>query len=113
MRITFYETAGGRRPVEEYLRSLERPERARAAEGLQNIQRFGFEAVGVQFRQIRGKLWEIRIQTGEAHRFFYVMASREEMVLLHAYRKKTQKAPSREIATAERRLKEVLHGAED
>lgn len=112
MRITFYETASGRWPVEDYLRTLERPERARVTEALQNVQRFGFEAQ-VQFRQVRGKLWEIRIRTKEAHRVFYVMVSREEMVLLHAYHKKTQKAPSREIETAERRMKEVLHGGED
>ena len=113
MRVTFYETASGRRPVEEYLRGPERPERARVAEALQNIERFGFETHGMQFRQVKGKLWEIRIRTAEAHRVFYVMASREEMVLLHAYHKKTQKAPSWEIETAERRMKEVLHGGRD
>lgn len=113
MRITFYETTSGRRPVEEYLRSLERPERARVTERLQNIERFGLDAGGMQFRQIRGKLWEIRIQGEDAHRVFYVMVSREEMVLLHAYHKKTRKAPSRETETAERRMKEVLHASED
>ena len=113
MLITFYEAPSGRRPVEEYLRTLERPDRARVAERLQNVQRFGFEAGGMQFRQVKGKLWELRIRTEEAHRIFYVTVSREEMVLLHTYHKKTQKAPSREIETAERRMKEVLHGGED
>jgi phage-related protein len=31
-----------------------------------------------------------------------------EVVLLHAYKKQRQKAPSKEIETAERRMEEVL-----
>ncbi len=31
------------------------------------------------------------------------------MVLLHSYKKQSQKAPAREIKIAERRMKEVLH----
>ena len=57
------------------------------------------------FRQIEGKLWEVRIGP---HRVFYVLLLQEEMVLLHAYRKQTQKAPARELELARRRMQEVL-----
>lgn len=62
----------------------------------------------MSLRQIRGKLWEIRVQAGSAARVLYVLRAVEEMVLLHAYRKQSQKAPTREIAIAESRMKEVL-----
>jgi phage-related protein len=34
--------------------------------------------------------------------------SAEEMILLHAYKKQSQKAPAREVALAERRMREVM-----
>ena len=48
------------------------------------------------------------IQQGLGTRVFYVMIDGPEMVLLHAYKKQSQKAPQSEIDTAEKRMKEVL-----
>ncbi len=59
----------------------------------------------MQFGQIEGKLWEIRVS---AHRVFYVLIDREEMVLLHAYKKQGQKLPLKEREVAMRRMKELL-----
>jgi len=42
------------------------------------------------------------------HRVFYVLLRAEEMVLLHAYRKQSQKAPARQVAIARRRMQEML-----
>lgn len=63
------------------------------------------DAVRVEFRQIDGKLWEIKIGS---HRVFYVVIDREEMVLLHAYKKQGQKLPVKERDIATRRMKELL-----
>ena len=60
-------------------------------EALDQIERHGFDAVRVQFRQIEGKLWEIKVS---AHRVFYVVIEENEMVLLHAYRNKDKSCPS-------------------
>ena len=54
----------------------------------------GVKAPGVPCRQIEGKLWEIE---AGPHRIFYVVIVGSEMVLLHAYRKQSRKAPSREV----------------
>jgi phage-related protein len=43
-----------------------------------------------------------------AHRVFYVLLRKDEMVLLHAYRKRMRKTPPREIEIARRRMWEVL-----
>lgn len=95
----------GRSPVLEYIRALAKPERARVFEALDQIESHGFGAIRVQFRQIEGKLWEIKIS---AHRIFYVLLERDEMVLLHAYRKQGQKLPVKERDTAMSRMKELL-----
>lgn len=105
MKVTFYTTTSGRSPVLGYIDDLSKPERARLLEALDQVERYGFDVVRMQFRQIEGKLWEIKVS---AHRVFYVMVNMEEMVLLHAYKKQGQKMPLRERELAIKRMKEVL-----
>jgi phage-related protein len=105
MRVTFFKTSSGRSPVLEFIQGLAKPERARLFEALDEVERHGLDAVRVQFRQIEGKLWEIKVST---HRIFYVVIEREEMVLLHVYKKQGQKLPIKERDIATRRMKELL-----
>jgi phage-related protein len=105
MKVTFYQTSSSRSPVLEYLQKLPKPDRARVFEALQQIQNFGLDAVRVGFRQIQGKLWELKIG---AHRIFYLLFEKNEMVLLHSYRKQSQKLPLNERKIAQARMKEVL-----
>lgn len=105
MKVTFFRTASGRSPVLDYIQNLAKPDRARVLEALEQIERRGFDAIRVEFRQIEGKLWEVKIGS---HRVFYVMIDREEIVLLHAYKKQQQKLPLKEREIAIRRMKELL-----
>jgi phage-related protein len=84
-------------------------DRAAAADVLDAIRECGLSAPGVRFRPIKGKLWEFRVEAGASYRIFYVIVTGPIMVLLHSYKKKSQKAPERELRIAERRMKEVLH----
>lgn len=97
--------ASGRSPVLDYIKDLSKSERARLLEALNQVERYGFNAVRMQFRQIEGKLWEIKVSS---HRVFYVMVQQAEMVLLHAYKKQGQKLPLREREVAIKRMKEIL-----
>ena len=74
-------------------------------EALDQIERHGFGAVRVQFRQIEGKLWEIKVSS---QRILYVVIERGELVLLHAYKKQGQKLPINERDIAMKRMKELL-----
>lgn len=105
MRLVSYQTARGVAPVAEYLESLDIRERATLTAAFEEISERGLDARGIGFRQIDGKLWEIRVS---AHRVFYVVLRKDEMVLLHVYRKWTRKTPPREIEIARRRMREVL-----
>ena len=91
--------------MQDYLKDLDKGERARVLEALVQIEEYGFDALKVRFRQIEGKLWEIKIS---AHRVFYVIVEPTEMILLHAYKKQGQKLPVREKEVALKRMKEVL-----
>lgn len=105
MKVTFFRTASNRSPVLEYIQNLTKPERARVLEALEQVEQRGLEAVRVEFRQIDGKLWEIKVGS---HRVFYVIIERDEMVLLHAYKKQGRRLPIKERDVAIRRMKELL-----
>lgn len=107
MLIKAYRTSSGRSPVENYLRGLPTHERDEIYALFEDLREYGLDAPLVSMRQIRGKLWELRISR---HRVFYVMLDAGIMVLLHAYKKQGQKAPDHEIDTALRRMNEILEG---
>lgn len=76
--------------------------------------KLGFNSPRVDFRQIRGRLWEIKIRSSSGEfRIFYVDFKANTLVLLHAYQKKSQKAPTKEIEIAEQRLFEVTNNEKD
>ena len=105
MDLRYYTTTRGVRPVADYIEGLLRADQAVIAAALFEISERGFAAGGVTFRQVEGKLWEVRIGP---HRVFYVLVRSEDMALFHAYRKQSQKAPARHVEIARRRMQEML-----
>jgi phage-related protein len=109
MKLHYYRKANGKEPVIESIDSLEKVDRVKITNCLKEVQREGLLCTKVIFRQIQGKLWEIKIKTSSGgYRIFYVMIKEEDMVLLHMYKKQSQKAPRKEIETAMKRMYEVF-----
>jgi phage-related protein len=113
MKVIFYNKKSSNRcPVKEFIEKLQSKDRAKVLACLKSVEELGFDCPRVQFRQIRGQLWEIKIQSLDASvRVFYVSLADNVLILLHAYQKKSQKAPKKEIDTAEQRMKEVINNA--
>lgn len=81
---------------------------------MKSVEDLGFDCPRVNFRQIKGALWEIKISTQSAGlRIFYVTVRGGTLVLLHAYKKQSQKAPGKEIDIADKRMLEVLNNEKD
>ncbi len=109
MKLVFHTTSSGRCHIEGFLNRLSITDRAVILAVFSDIREHGLAALGCQFRQIDGKLWEIRISApGGGYRFFYVLLASDLLYVLHAYRKQGQKAPVRELDVARKRLREVL-----
>lgn len=108
--INYWRNLSGKAPVEKYIDAIDnKEERAEILNTLNGVQQYGTEAVGVEFRHIEGKLWELKILThGNQYRIFYVVMEGNKMVLLHAYLKKTPRAPMNEIMTARQRMKQLM-----
>ena len=103
--VAFYVDRRGHSPVTDYLAVVPPRDRAKIARYLQLLQEFGPGLSMPHARHIEGRLWELR---PDAHRLFYVLWSERRCIVLHAYRKKGQKAPRREIEQALRRLDDYL-----
>jgi len=107
MKITFYGVT--KFPVLEFIKKLDVRDRAKVLACLKSIEDLGFDSPRVQFRQIRGKLWEIKIKAATSgYRIFYVSVQQDKLVLLHAYKKQSERAPVKEISIAEKRMLEVI-----
>lgn len=110
--VNYWRNPSGKSPVEKYIDSIQnKEERAEILSILNGIQENGMDAIGVEFRHIEGKLWELKMRIySRQHRIFYVMLKGNNIVLLHAYLKKTQKAPLKEVAVARQRMKTIIGG---
>lgn len=109
MKILFYETLRKRSPVTDFIDSQGKKDQATIIAALQSVSEDGLNAKGCQFRQLEGKLWEIKIKAPSGgYRLLYITLDKELLFILHAFKKKTQKTPKKEISIARKRLKEIL-----
>jgi phage-related protein len=104
-RWRHYETAGGRRPVLEFIRELPDAEKAEILAAMQEVRREGARAA----RHLRDDLYEVRAD-GERviYRVLFATEGERNQVLLSlsAFNKKTRRTPPEQIRLAERRLRD-------
>jgi phage-related protein len=102
----FYRTLGGSEVVRDWLRGLD--EKDRNAVGL-DLMRIQFRwPVGMPLcRPLGDGIWEVRTSL-PSHRIARVIfcMSRERIVVLHGFIKKTQRTPESDLALARKRKKE-------
>ena len=106
--LVYYETARGHCPVQEYLDGLDDREAAKVLFDFDLLEDLGTALGAPHVKKISGKIWELRTTGRLQHRTFYFAASGRQIVLLHAFTKKTQKTPRAEIEIAGRRMDDYL-----
>ena len=111
--IDFYETASGSQPVRDFLLKLPKLERARVGRVIADLEWKGTALRMPTSRPLIGKenLFELRI-SGEQniYRVLYFHYTGKKFVLLHAFTKKTNKTPEKEIKIALERLTDYKKG---
>ena len=109
--VTFYRTADGKCPVQEFLDSLP----GKVAQKIVWVLRLLEDMDRVPasyFKKLAGTehIWECRIQFGSnAYRIFCFFLD-NSVVLTHGFVKKSQKTPAREIERAELYRRDFLKG---
>jgi phage-related protein len=109
-KILFYEDAQGFCPFESHKAELD--EKAKTDKNarimlkkivycLELIQEAGTRAGEKFTKQIEGELWELRVSE---ERVFFFLWNGNHIVLLHSFRKETNKTPKAEIEKAKREM---------
>lgn len=107
LQVRFYKTANGKEPVREWLSKLDAQDRKTVGQNIANVE-YGWPVGMPVSRSLGSELWEVRsnISNGRIARvIFYI--SKNRMILLHGFIKKTQKTPKQDIDTATKRKNEV------
>jgi len=108
LRPCYYRTSSGRCPVRDYIESLDDDLRARIKNALLSLCEEHPRVLTVSIKHLPRELWEVRVtgRNRSQHRILYAVAG-ERLLLLHAFTKKSQRTPQREIETAARRLSDL------
>ena len=115
--IEFYKTENGRKPVEEFIKSLQKNQSAKVLKDIKLLKDMGINLHYPYVDPIKGDkyngLMELRTkQSNNIFRTFYFVIVKndetktERAVLLHAIQKKTNKTPKKELDTALARMKD-------
>ena len=103
--IVFYTDHRGKCPPLEFIEELPVMEQAKIRNALRLLQEFGTNLSMPHAKPIQGKLWELR---PGGIRLFYFAYIEQQFVILHGFRKQSQKAPGGEIEIALRRMQELM-----
>jgi phage-related protein len=104
-KIKFYKLETGRCPVEEYFNSLTNKQFEKISFVLDLIEQLDI-VPRKYFKKLIGTedIWEVRVQHGNnLFRILGFFEGNDLVILNHAFTKKTQKIPKKEIETAEKR----------
>ena len=110
MKVRYYQTPSGRSPVEDFLVGLPEAMRSEIFDALALLQAGVTLAMPLSrnLSGIRFGLHELRFRdrTGQV-RVFYYLKRGDAIYLVHAFRKKTQQIPQKELDIVLKRIKEI------
>ena len=105
-RALFYRTAGDREVVREWFQALSRADKKAVGDDLQKLE-YGWP-IGMPLTKSMGSgLHELRsdLPCGRISRVLFFVA-RKNLILVHAFIKKTQKTPKPDLELAKRRKRD-------
>ena len=108
-KIIYYTSPSGDNPVSDFLDTLESNSQSKLLRILHNIEEYGLDSIIPHIKKLSGTpFWEIRILGQDSIRVIYVVPAKFEVLVLHGFKKKTQKIPSKELETASKRYQEYI-----
>ena len=101
--IEFYELPNGRKPVEEFLDSLNVKMRNKALDSLAILKEFGNMLREPYSKPIGDGIFELRIKfSSDITRIFYFFYVENKIILTNGFIKKSRKTPNEEIVLAKK-----------
>ncbi len=105
--LVFFTTERGDSPIDEFLDGLDKKSRAKVAAYLSLLEEEGPNLKRPYADVVRGKIRELRIHfSSNQYRVLYFFHVRDQIVLVHAFSKKTQQVKEKDIELSERRMED-------
>ena len=103
--LVFYTNVQDDSPIDDFLDSLDKKSRAKVAAHFSLLEEHGPHLRRPYTDSVRGKIRELRIQqSSNQYRILYFFHWRDQIVLAHAFSKKTQQLKEKDIVLAEKRM---------
>lgn len=107
--LVLYTTERGDSPIDEFLDGLDKKSRAKVTAYLSLLEEEGSNLRRPYADVVRGKIRELRIHySSNQYRVLYFFHVRDQIVLVHAFSKKTQQLKEKDIELSERRREDWL-----
>lgn len=101
--IKVYESKRGEKPVEEFIKSCQPATIAKISHATDLLEKHGSLLSWPHSKKLTSEIYELRIRGREEVRITYAFKDRI-ICLLHAFKKKTQRTPRKEIEVSQKRL---------
>ena len=107
--LVFYTSERGDSPLDDFLDGLDKKLRAKVAAYLSLLEEQGPNLKRPYADTVRGKIRELRIQhSSNQYRILYFFEMFNQIVLVHAFSKKTQQLKKKDIDLAEKRMEDWM-----
>ena len=108
-KVIYFTTFAGENPVEKFIDSLQKHQKAKIFRIFQYIELYGLISILPHVKKLTGtSLWEIRIVGQDNIRILYITLQERAVLVVHGFIKKKQKTPTKEVKIAMRRVQEWL-----
>ena len=96
-------------PVRDFIKDFNKKSRAKIGKYIDMLEKYGPNLPRPYADHVRDKINELRVRTTDGNlRIFYFFFIEKSIILLHAFKKKAQELPEREIEQAERNMQYFL-----
>jgi len=108
-RVIYYTSLNHKNPIDDFLNSLNQKQQSKILRVFQSINDYGLSSALPHVKKLTGTpLWEIRILGKDNIRILYILPSKQVVLVLHGFIKKTQKTSGKEIKIAIKRFNDYL-----
>ena len=105
--VLYFQTKNGYQPVKEFIDSQDIKTQTRIVQSSNLLKVNGPFLKPPFIKKLQGKLYELRIQGQSSIRIFYTIKG-NNYFLLHVFKKKSQKTPTKELQTALDRMRKII-----
>jgi phage-related protein len=105
--IIMYETPSGQPVIQNFIDGLQPQTQAKIVRLIELLENAGPKLSMPHTKPLGSGLYELRVKGRQEVRIFYVFAVGADIYLLHAFQKKSQATPKKELALAQQRQAEL------